>query len=300
LAELVAESLTKNFGGFRALDEVSFKLGGNGCHGYLGPNGAGKTTTMKLFTSLLRPSRGKALVNGFEVSKHPTQALKSIGALIEDPEPYNFMTVQEFVEFAVRIRDENKRPDLTHLNDLLDLPPMDRKCSRLSKGQKRRVYIAALAAQDPEILILDEPSAGLDPAESVVFRNMILQLKKDRTVFLSSHLLYEVTQVCDSVLFINKGKIIESGTVEELSRKFVSRAVRIELSGPIDESKLKALQGRGLISGFQMESDRAFTLDFDGKEETRKALVDEFYPLGLRTIQDAKLGLEQAYLDLVK
>ena len=300
MAELIAESLSKNFGGFRALDEVSFKLEGNGCHGYLGPNGAGKTTTMKLFTTLLRPSRGKALVNGFEVSKHPTQALKSVGALIEDPEPYNFMTVQEFIEFAVKIRDENKTPDLTHLNELLDLPPMDRKCSRLSKGQKRRVYIAALAAQDPEILILDEPSAGLDPAESVVFRNMIIQLKKERTVFLSSHLLYEVTQVCDSVLFVNKGKIVESGTVEELSKKFVSKALRVEFTTAIDESNVKGWQDRGLVSGYQKESDRAFVLDFDGREETRKALVDAAYSLGLRTIQDAKLGLEQAYLDLVK
>ena len=255
---------------------------------------------MKLFTTLLRPSRGKALVNGFEVSKHPTQALKSIGALIEDPEPYNFMTVREFIEFAVKIRDENKKPDLAHLNEMLDLPPMDRKCARLSKGQKRRVYIAALAAQDPEILILDEPSAGLDPAESVVFRNMILQLKKDRTVFLSSHLLYEVTQVCDSVLFINQGKIVESGTVDELSKRFSPKALRIEFYTAIDESNLKGWQDRGLVSGYQKESDRAFILDFDGRDETRKSLVDAAYPLGLRAIQDAKLGLEQAYLDLVK
>jgi ABC-2 type transport system ATP-binding protein len=300
LAELVAEGLTKNFNGFRAVDDVSFKLEGTGCYGYLGPNGAGKTTTMKLFTSLLRPSKGKALVNGFEVSKHPTKALKSVGSLIEDPEPYNFMTVQEFIEFAVKIRDENRKPDLAHLNEMLDLPPMDRKCAKLSKGQKRRVYIAALVAQDPEILILDEPSAGLDPAESVVFRNMIIQLKKDRTVLLSSHLLYEVTQVCDSVLFINKGKIVESGTVQEISKKFASKSLRVEFSVPVDESKVRGLQEMGLLTGYGKENDRLYALDFDGKEETRQAIVAEVYRLGLRSIQDAQLSLEQAYLDLVK
>jgi ABC-2 type transport system ATP-binding protein len=177
---------------------------------------------------------------------------------------------------------------------------MDRKCAKLSKGQKRRVYIAALVAQDPEILILDEPSAGLDPAESVIFRNMIMQLKKDRTVFLSSHLLYEVTQVCDSVLFINKGKIVESGTVQEISKKFASKSLRVEFSVPVDESRVRALQERGLLTGYGKENDKLYALDFDGKEETRQAIVDEVYRLGLRSIQDAQLSLEQAYLDLVK
>lgn len=300
MAELVAEDLCKNFGSFHALEDVSFKLEGKGCFGYLGPNGAGKTTTMKLFTSLLRPSKGRAWVNGFEVARQPTLALKPVGALIEDPEPYTFMTVEEFIRFAVKIRDENRKPDLAHLNELLDLPPLDTKCSKLSKGQKRRVYIAALAAQDPEVFILDEPSAGLDPAESVVFRNMIIRLKKDRTVFLSSHLLYEVTQVCDSVIFINRGKVVERGTVEEISKKFTSKALKVEFNAAIDESKLTSLVERRLISSYGRESEKVYVLNFDGKDETRKAIVDEVYPLGVRSVQDAQLSLEQAYLDLVK
>ena len=300
MAELVAEGLYKNFGNFHALEDVSFKLEGKGCFGYLGPNGAGKTTTMKLFTSLLRPSRGRAWVNGFEVARQPTLALKGVGSLIEDPEPYSFMTVQEFIEFAVKIRDENKKPDIAHFNELLALPPLERKCSKLSKGQKRRVYIAALMAQDPEVFILDEPSAGLDPAESVVFRNIIIQLKKEKTVFLSSHLLYEVTQVCDQVMFINKGRIVESGAVQEISKKFTSKALKVEFGAAVDEARLRTLLERKLVLSYMKEGDRTYVLNFDGKDETRKAIVDEIYPLGMRSVQDAQLSLEQAYLDLMK
>jgi ABC-2 type transport system ATP-binding protein len=300
LAELVAEGLYKNFGNFRALDDVSFKLEGKGCFGYLGPNGAGKTTTMKLFTSLLRPSSGRALVNGFEVARQPTLALKAVGSLIEDPEPYPFMTVQEFIGFAVKVRDENKKPDMAHLNELLELPPLDRKCLKLSKGQKRRVYIAALMAQDPEVFILDEPSAGLDPTESVVFRNTIIKLKKDKTVFLSSHLLYEVTQTCDQVMFINQGRIVERGTVQEISKKFTSKTLRVEFDAVVDEARLEALVESKIVLSYAKEGDRTYVLNFDGRDETRKAIVDEIYPMGIRSLQDAQLGLEQAYMDLMK
>ena len=299
MIELVAEDLSKTFGKSPALVDVSFRLEERGCFGYLGPNGAGKTTTMKLFASLLKPTSGKAWVNGFEVAKQPTLALKAVGSLIEDPEPYPFMTVGEFIRFAVKLRDENNRYDMNALGETLTLPPLDTRCSKLSKGQKRRVYLAALLAQDPEIFILDEPSGGLDPAESVVFRNVIMQLKKAKMVFLSSHLLYEVAQVCDQVLFINKGRIVERGTVQEISKRFASRALKVDFERAVGEERLLELVQKGLVLRYKREAEETYTLDFDGKDETRKALVDELYRMGIRSVHDAQLGLEQAYMDLM-
>ncbi len=192
--DIVLDEVSKKFGSSLVLDKVSMRLEGKGCFGYLGPNGAGKTTSMKVLTSLIRPDMGKASINGVDVAKDPVGAMKFVGALVEDPEPYSFMTGEQFISFAARIRGI-ERPPMEELKKKLDLPPLEKKCNRLSKGQKRRVFLAAVMAQDPEVLILDEPTVGLDPAESVLFRNLIAELKKEKLVFFSSHLLYEVTQL---------------------------------------------------------------------------------------------------------
>ena len=299
--ELVADALVKKLGNSMALDGVSFKLEGRGCYVYLGPNGAGKTTTMMLFTNLLRPTRGRAIINGMDVTRQPSVALKTVGSLVEEPEPYQFMKVREFLEFASRIRERQvDEAEMKRISERLDLPPPDALCSRLSKGLKRRVFIAALLVQGNDILVLDEPTAGLDPAESVVFRNMILELKKEKLIFLSSHLLFEVTQVCDNVIFLNKGKIVETGSVEELTKKYASKGIRVEFSAKVPVSAMEQLKGQGIAISFEIESERVCLLRFDGREETRKRLVDSLYPLGVRNISDAQLGLEQAYMELMK
>ncbi len=129
---------------------------------------------MKILTSLIRPKGGSATINSVDVVRNPTRALKYVGSLVEDPEPYPFMTVREFITFAANIRGI-RNPPIDQLNHTLDLPPLGSKCSKLSKGQKRRVFLGAILAQDPEVLILDEPTAGLDPAESIIFRNLVTQ-----------------------------------------------------------------------------------------------------------------------------
>jgi ABC-type multidrug transport system ATPase subunit len=299
--ELLADGLVKKLGSTMALDGVSFKLEGKGCFGYLGPNGAGKTTTMKLFTNLLRPTRGRAAINGFDVAKEPSIALKNVGSLVEEPEPYQFMKVREFLEFATRIRERSvDEAEVGRISERLDLPAPDMLCSRLSKGLKRRVYLAALLLQGNDILVLDEPTAGLDPAESLVFRNLVLELKREKLIFLSSHLLFEVTQVCDSVIFLNKGRIVETGSVEDLTRKYTSKAIRVEFSARVPTAALAKLKTQGTAISFEVESERVCLLRFDGKEETRKLLVDSLYPLGLRNVNDAQLGLEQAYMELMR
>jgi len=298
--ELIADNLTKYYGNFRALDNVSFKISDKGCYGYLGPNGAGKTTTMKIFTSLLRPTKGNAYINGIDVTKNPVESLKHVSSLIEDPEPYSFMTVKEFIIFACKIRnisiDEKTLKDLT---ERLKLPSINTKCSKLSKGQKRRVFLAAILAQDSDIYILDEPSAGLDPEESIIIRNILNELKKYKLIFLSSHLLYEVTQVCDYILFLNKGKLIEQGTVEDISKRFASKSLRVEFNQPVQEEVFKNLVEYKLITGYKKENDSSYIIQYDGSEESRKKILQYLSNYNLRSFYDSALGLEEAYLKLI-
>ena len=129
---------------------------------------------------------------------------------------------------------------------------------------------------------------------------MILELKKEKLIFLSSHLLFEVTQVCDNVIFLNKGKIVETGSVEELTKKYASKGIRVEFSAKVPVSAMEQLKGQGIAISFEIESERVCLLRFDGREESRKRLVDSLYPLGVRNISDAQLGLEQAYMELMK
>ena len=296
--DIVLDNVSKRFGNLTVLDRVSLDIEGKGCFGYLGPNGAGKTTSMKVLTSLIRPDTGTASINGFSVTKEPTKALKFVGSIVEDPEPYSSMNVREFITFAARIRGVADL-HLDELTRLLDLPPLDSRCNKLSKGQKRRVLLGAVVAQTPEVLILDEPTAGLDPKESLIFRNMILSMKKEKLVLLSSHLLYEVTQLCDRVTFIDKGRIIASGGVEELARRFSPKSIKVEFARPLDEAEVAALRQRGLATGYSRESERTYVISFDGTEEGRERLVEEVVKLHIRTLQDAGLGLEQAYTELM-
>lgn len=300
LMGLEAQGLTKIFGKNKALENVSFNLEGKGCYGYLGPNGAGKTTTMKIFTNLLRPSSGKAFINDIDVNKEPVKALKFVSALIEDPEPFPFMTVKDFIIYACKLRNINiEGHQINELSEKLKLPPIHYKCAKLSKGQKRRVYLAALLAQNSDIYILDEPSAGLDPEESIIIRNILAEMKKEKLIFLSSHLLYEVTQVCDYVLFINRGKLIEKGPVNEITSKFSSKSLRVEFSKAVGEEVIKSLVSSNLIIRYNKENDFSYTLQYDGKDETRKNIVQILSKYDLRSFYDSTLGLEEAYLKLI-
>ena len=164
------EHLTKRFRKFVALDDATFAYEGNRCVGYLGPNGAGKTTTLKLLTNLLRPTKGQALINGVVVKGNTKRALRPVGGLIENPEPYASLQGREALEMAGRFRGMSRREIAERIRVLqteFELPPLDRRVGSLSKGQRQRVVLAGTVINDPPILILDEPTSGLDPAERV-------------------------------------------------------------------------------------------------------------------------------------
>ena len=209
--EIYLDELTKNYGKIRALDSINLKIEGHGCTGLLGPNGAGKTTMLKLITNIIRPSKGKVDLNNVDVSIYPERALSSVGALIEQPEFYSYLTAYEILKFTAKIKGLKKdefESEIKRLGKLTEIDGfMDRQTGGYSRGMKQRLALSVAMVGNPEIIILDEPTFGLDPKGMVDIRNIIKTLARDHLVLLSTHLIYEARELCDRTIIINKGRI---------------------------------------------------------------------------------------------
>ena len=301
MPSLEARHLTKRYGSFFALNDASFEFAGNGAIGYLGPNGAGKTTTLKMMTHLAHPTRGEAFINGIDVHADPKRALWDVGTVIESPEPYPWQTGTAALEMAGDLRGMSRadtRARIRELTSELDLPPMERKTGKLSKGQRQRVVIAASLLSDPSIIILDEPTSGLDPAERIAIRNTLLRLKKERLILMSSHLLSEVTEICDRAVFINQGKILLNETVSAISSMYAETEVDVEFTEAIPADRFVALSG--LADGVSLVEPTRFRITYDGRDETRVAILRKCVELGpVRSFAGATLTLEDAYMKLI-
>ncbi|MGP8077588.1 MAG: ABC transporter ATP-binding protein [Thermoplasmata archaeon] len=301
-ASIEVEDLTKNYTrGRPALQNVSFRYEGSGAIGYLGPNGAGKTTTLKLLTGLLRPTHGTARINGISVREDHKRALADVGAIIESPEPYPSQTVAEAIEMVGEFRAGHTGDiarEIRDLNEQLELPPLDARCGQLSKGQRQRVAVAASLVRDPRIILLDEPTAGLDPKERILIRNLLNVLKKDHLILMSSHLMQEVTDICDQVIFINDGQILLRDSVENVAKRFRSQAVDVEFATPILVDRIRALGD--LVRDVTVVGERRFRIGFDGQTATRIELLRGLVGVGpVLSYQSASLVLEDAYLALM-
>lgn len=217
------ENLTKRFGAHIALDNLNLTINRGEILGFLGPNGAGKSTTMNIITGYLSATEGTVKVDGIDILEKPEEVKKRIGYLPEIPPLYAEMTVYEYLKFVSKLKKVKSdliEPSLTRIMNLVKINHVQGRLIRnLSKGYKQRVGLAQALIGEPEVLILDEPTVGLDPKEIIEIRNLIKDIGKDRTIILSSHILSEVSAVCDRVVIINKGKIVASGTPEELSKK---------------------------------------------------------------------------------
>lgn len=225
------EDLTKAYGNAMALDGAEFKLEGAGVVGYLGPNGAGKTTTLKILTALIRPSRGRALVNGIDVTEKPRDALAEIGAVVETPEPPGTFTVRDSLELVGSIRGMSKgsvEDRISYFDRTLQLPALKKRMGTLSTGLRQRVVIAGALLHDPPIILLDEPTNGLDPAERLRIRDLINGLKGNHLVFMNSHLLGEVSETCDSVVFLKGGKVLSQVAISQLAESTEQRSSVLE------------------------------------------------------------------------
>ena len=296
------QGLTKQYNrGPPALTNATFRYEGHGAIGYLGPNGAGKTTTLKLLTGLLRPTGGTATINDVNVFRDPKHALADVGAVIETPEPYPVHTVSESIEMVAEFRRgtlDGASEEIRELNAKLELPPLDQRTGRLSKGQRQRVVVAAALVRDPKIIILDEPTNGLDPKERILIRNLLNELKKDHLILMSSHLMQEVTEICDQVIFINQGQILLKDTVENVATRFQTRSVDAEFATPILTDRIRELGP--IVRDVVVVGERRFRISFDGSNSTRAEILAGLVRLGpVLSYSSSSLMLEDAYLSLI-
>jgi len=308
---IVAENLTKRYGSFTALSNLNLKIEGSKCVGFLGPNGAGKTTTLKIFTDMIRASEGRALINGVDVHLNKKKALGSVGALIESPEIYPALTPREALSMVADLRglprEEAKKKIEETVAEVKMNEWLDKKVGKFSKGMKQRINIAAALLSDPEVIMLDEPTTGLDPRGQSEVRDIVKDLKKkNRLVFMSSHLLNEVQEICDEVAMIDHGKLIVYDSLSNVTTRFSSdgsNTVEIELSRDIDEQNVNrniaSLTG---ISSVERIDSRKVRIHFSGGIQNQERLLQELasMKIGMISFRPSASALEDTYLNLIK
>ncbi len=315
---LEAKHLVKQYGGQTAVKDLSFHLDDHRVYGLLGPNGAGKSTTMNMITGYIAPTSGEILVNGSSIQEDPEQARRYFGYLPEIPPLYTEMTVKEYLLTAAQLKGIPKadwKREITSAMDRLMLTERkDRLIRNLSKGYRQRVGIAQALLGDPQIIILDEPTVGLDPRQILEIRSLVKELGKDHTVILSSHILTEISAVCDYVLIINKGELVAKGEVSELEH-MVQGQNRLELTAEGREETLKSIFGSfPQIRSFEMQKTESpadiqeeiccfkIELHLDHGTDIRREL---FYKMAeercpILEMRESVLSLEDVFLEIVE
>ena len=302
------KNLSKSYGDKKAVDNISFKANDGEILGFLGPNGAGKSTTMNILTGYLSSTSGEAYINGKEILEDPIAAKKEIGYLPEFPPLYLDMTVKEYLYFVYELKG-CKLPRNTHLKEICELVKIDNVYNRiiknLSKGYKQRVGLAQALVGNPNVLILDEPTVGLDPKQIIEIRTLIRKLGKNHTVILSSHILTEVQAVCDRIVVINQGKIVADDTADNLSNTLTADHKLIaRIDGPREEviKVVSAIPGVVTVLADMQREKGVWEYNIEAVEGTdirrelnRRLMARNWYRLGLRS---SELSLEDIFLRL--
>ncbi len=301
------KELVKKYGDHVAVDHLSFSVKQGQIYGFLGPNGAGKSTTMNIMTGYLGASDGKVLINGHDILKKPELAKKSIGYLPEIPPLYLDMTVTEYLYFAAELKKipkEEREEQVEKVIALVQLQDVEnRLIKNLSKGYKQRVGLAQAVLGFPEIIILDEPTVGLDPKQIIEIRELIRELAKNHTVILSSHILAEVQEVCDHIMIISKGKLVASDTPENLE-KIMQGAGVVELEARGEREKVEAiLQSMDTELEWELEEEKEYVrvkITVHGEEDVREQLFYAFAKADcpLLTMKKIAMSLEEVFLEL--
>ena len=303
-----AVNLSKRFGTFTAVSGLTLKIEGSKCVGFLGPNGAGKTTTLKMFTDLIRPSSGQAFINGVNVRTNKKAALASVGTLIETPEIYPSLTPREALMMIAEIRGVPAEKRKKRIEEVVAEVRMeewiDKRVGKFSKGMKQRICVASALLSDPSILLLDEPTTGLDPRGMSEVREIVKSLKdKKRLVFMSSHLLSEVSEVCDEVAIIDHGKLVIYDTIPNVTAKFSGgeNVVEVGLQRPIDSSEAKAIANLSGVAAAYIRDDKTVTIKFTGGLDVQERILSALVQLNIGVIsyKPAASELEDAYLKLI-
>ncbi len=278
---IVVKNISKSFGSQRALDDVSFSVNKGEIVGFLGPNGAGKTTMMRILTTYSKADSGEAAVNSFDVSNNGSEVKSSVGYLPEHNPLYLELYVREYLEFNASLYGVDKERIEVVIDQTGLEPEVHKKIGQLSKGYRQRVGLAAALLHDPEVLILDEPTTGLDPNQLVDIRKLIRSIGKEKTILLSTHILKEVEAVCDRVLIINKGKLVADASMEELQKE-QEQIIVVEFDYRVEEVLLKKLPH---VSQVQNISGFVYEITFTTEKDMRPAVFDFAHDNELKTLQ---------------
>jgi ABC-2 type transport system ATP-binding protein len=303
------QHLTKRYGPVTAVDDISFRVETGEILGFLGPNGAGKTTTMRVLTGYMPATEGKAMVAGYDVFEKPLEAKQRTGYLPETPPLYPEMTVREYLLFVARLKlgSASKAERTERVNVAMRKTRVDdmanRHCAKLSKGYKQRVGLAQALIHDPEVLILDEPTAGLDPKQIIETRDLIRGLAGSHTIILSTHILPEVAQTCQRVVIINKGRVVAVDTPQNLTHELKGAAsLYVQVDGSQgDLVPLQSVPGVLAVSmvdqhetriGYEIEAEP----NCDVRRDVARVVVERGW--GLLELRPTRMSLEEVFLQL--
>jgi ABC-2 type transport system ATP-binding protein len=302
------EHVSKRYGPVAAVDDVSFRVEPGQILGFLGPNGAGKTTTMRIITGFMPATSGKAVVAGYDVFEQPLEAKRRTGYLPETPPLYPDMTVREYLTFVAKIKGlrshvKDRVAEVMKKTWVADMA--ERHCGKLSKGYKQRVGLAQAIIHNPDVLVLDEPTAGLDPRQIIETRQLIRELAGTHTIVLSTHILPEVSQTCQRVVIINKGRVVAVDSPDNLMHRMQGAAtVFIQIDGPAEdaEAALRNVRGvtgvtrpepHGPLAGFEVDTEKGV----DVRRELAAAIVARGW--GLTELRPMRMSLEEIFLSVI-
>ena len=303
------KNITKKYGDTAVVDDISFEVNDHEIVGFLGPNGAGKSTTMNMITGYIEPTKGKIIVNGYDIKKSPIKAKRQIGYMPESVPLYNDLTVKEFIEYMADLRrvKNNKKEEVKKIMDQTGLTKVQNKLIKnISRGYKQRVSFAGALIGNPDVLILDEPTVGLDPKQITEIRALIKQLGKNHTVILSSHILSEVSQICERVIIINNGKIVAVDTPENLENT-TKEDNSILLTVEDKESKMKTvskkIEGAKSVKIVKKNDDGTtqYLITSEKDVDIRKSIF-EILPkenIAIFELKQTENTLEDAFLQII-
>ncbi len=303
------QHLTKRYGPVTAVDDVSFKAERGEILGFLGPNGAGKTTTMRVLTGYMPATDGKAIVAGYDVLEQPVEAKRRTGYLPETPPLYPDMTVSDYLTFCARIKGVPRSERSTRLKTVMERTQIadvaKRHCAKLSKGYRQRVGLAQALLHNPDVLILDEPTAGLDPKQIIETRRLIKGLGGDHTIILSTHILPEVSQTCNRIVIINKGRVVAVDTPDNLTARLRGSEtlfVQVDAMGADAEGTLSSIPGVTRVSmSEKRDSVASYEVDSESGRDVRRELAATVVGRGwgLLELRPMRMGLEEIFLKVI-
>jgi ABC-2 type transport system ATP-binding protein len=306
------QHITKRYGAVTAVDDVSFRVERGEILGFLGPNGAGKTTTMRILTGYMPPTEGRAMVAGYDVFTHPIEAKRRTGYLPEMPPLYPDMTVREYLDFVARIKGVPSSERTQRVSAVMERTRVadmaERHCAKLSKGYRQRVGLAQALIHNPDVLILDEPTAGLDPKQIIETRGLIRSLAGDHTIVLSTHILPEVAQTCQRVVIINKGRVVAIDTPDNLTARLKGSAtmyVQVEAAAADAGAALAAVPGVTRVTAVDHHEaagggPAAFEVESAPESDVRRELAHAVVTRGwgLLELRPVRMSLEDVFLQV--